>query len=320
MQLASSIRYGGLLVNASDCNYNDYKNLGLVCPNCHESVFLVQGHDRHYSKTSKTASVTAHFNHRKEKSAQAIAVCELRVKQISPAEIKRRENASRNQRLRLFNRHLWNLLRLCYKLNDFDESLNFLRKGFNLVADNDIQGKAIFQAFNELLTTIFINEVPRIHSECEYHLEKLIAKTQDERFVPIESLQSLLTTWRQMIDKKMHIAIYNEVVDCVAAKKHLPILQNLISLGLYNFVCITAICERDRLKTNERLTAYNSLHTQNVEINEATVYEVFSNLINVFHNHNSEAMEVIAAFVRDDILEVIAFTPWAEGFEKYAEL
>ncbi|KJH70266.1 hypothetical protein [Aliterella atlantica] len=318
MQYASSIKYGGLLIDACDCNHTAYQNLGLVCPSCHESVFLTAGHERYYNASNKKTKVVPHFSHRPDKDKKEVERCKLRIAQITTADIIKSENASRNQRLRLFNRHLWNLLRLCYKLNDFDESISFLRSGFNLVAQNDTQGQVISQAFNELLTTIFISEVPRIHKESECHLEKLLEKTQDERFVPTGSLQSLLATWRQTIDKKMHVAIYNEVVDCLVAKKHQPILQNLITLGLYNFVCVTAICERDRLAINERITAYNSLHSQNVEISEAVIYEVFSNLVDVFTSRNSKAMEAIAGFIRDDVLEAIAFTPWAEGFEKFS--
>lgn len=318
MQYASSIKYGGLLVAANDCDYEAYKNLGLVCPCCHESVFLTAGHERYYNASNKKTTVVSHFSHRPDKDKKEVERCKLRIAQITSADITKNENVSRNQRLKLFNRHLWSLLNLCYKLNNFDESSIFINKGFNLIAENNTQAQAIFRAFNDLLTTIFLGEVPRIHRESEHYLEELIEKSQNEQFVPTESLQSLLATWRQTIDKKMHVAIYNEVVDCLVQKKHLPILQSLITLSLYNFVCVTAICERDRLSINKRITAYNSLHSQNVQINESVIYEVFSNLVDVFASRNSKAMEAIAAFVRDDVLEIIAFTPWAEGFEKFS--
>jgi hypothetical protein len=41
MLLASSIRYGGILVEAPECDYNSFKHLGLLCPICKRSVFLV---------------------------------------------------------------------------------------------------------------------------------------------------------------------------------------------------------------------------------------------------------------------------------------
>lgn len=49
-------------------------------------------------------------------------------------------------------------------------------------------------------------------------------------------------------------------------------------------------------------------------MNEFVIHELFSNLVNVFRSHNKAAMEAITAFVRDDVLEDFAFTPWAEGF------
>jgi hypothetical protein len=44
--LASSIRFGGLLVEASDCDYTSFKHLGLLCPICKRSVFLVGAKQR----------------------------------------------------------------------------------------------------------------------------------------------------------------------------------------------------------------------------------------------------------------------------------
>ena len=133
MQYAASIKYGGLLVNASECDYEAFRNLGLTCPHCHESVFLVQGHERHYKKTSKTTEVASHFCHRPDKNQDAIALCELRVRQITSTEIGRRETKSKNQRLQLFNRHLWNILLTCYKLKHFEEKKQSLDSGFRSV-------------------------------------------------------------------------------------------------------------------------------------------------------------------------------------------
>jgi len=42
MLTASSIRYGEMLVDAAECDYTSFKHLGLLCPICKRSVFLVK--------------------------------------------------------------------------------------------------------------------------------------------------------------------------------------------------------------------------------------------------------------------------------------
>lgn len=319
MQLASSIRYGRLLVKATDCNYTDYKNLGLVCPNCHESVFLTKGHDRHY-KSSKTSVVAAHFNHRQDKSAQAIALCELRVKQISAAEIKRRENASRNQRLQLFNRHLWNILTMCYKLEDStQERQRLVEKGFVKVCPDERAATQIKKGYISLICKTLVDQSDRINSEADYFISSLRSKVTEEKLILHEHLKPLLSIWGQTIDRKMQVEIYKEVVAALVQKKHLPILEKLVEISLYNFVIVTALSVESNLKDEQRLQMFNSFFAGNIHVNEQTTIGVFQALVETYATQDKERMSAVYNFVRDDVLETIALTPWAEGFEKYAE-
>lgn len=54
---------------------------------------------------------------------------------------------------------------------------------------------------------------------------------------------------------------------------------------------------------------YNSFHFQGVQLQQSIVISVFQRLINVFLTANEEALEAVAYFVRDDIVEVVALTP-----------
>lgn len=319
MQLASSIRYGGLLVNASDCNYEDYKNLGLVCPNCHESVFLIQEHDRHY-KTKKTSVIAAHFNHRPDKSTQAIALCELRVKQISAAEIKRRENASRNQRLRLFNRHLWNILTMCYKLEHFAPQQQLVEQGFIKVCPDPQIALQIKKSYTSLLSQMLAKESDRLISQSEQFINDLRSKVTQEQVELHKNLKPILILWRQAIDSKMQVEIYKEVIAVLVQKKHLPILEKLIELSLYNLAVITALSVKSNTSDRDRLQMLNSFFASNLQLKNEAISEVFDDLATIYLSKNQEGMVAVYDFVRSDILETIALTPWVEGFEKYAEL
>lgn len=319
MQLASSIRYGGIFVKASECDYEAYRNLGLVCPNCHESVFLVQQHERHYSKANKVSSVSAHFNHRTDKSTDAIAICELRVKQITPAEIQRRESASRNQRLRLFNRHLWNLLKMCYKLeHSVAECQHAVSAGFTKICSDSRSGMQIKKAYTSLICKTLVNQSDRFISEADYFINKLRSKVTEEKLILHEHLKPLLSIWGQTIDKRMQVEIYKEVVAVLAQKKHLPILEKLVELSLYNFTIVTALSVESNLQDEQRLQMFNSFFAGNIQVNEEIVKGVYQALVETYVTKDRQRMQAVYDFIQDDVLEIIALTPWAEGFEKYS--
>ena len=84
MRYATAIRYGGQLVDASEVDYESYKNLGLLCPNCKEPVFL-QGASRQLTK-DKIVEVPAHFKHFAAKDFALIKQCEARVAKYDDQE------------------------------------------------------------------------------------------------------------------------------------------------------------------------------------------------------------------------------------------
>lgn len=97
MRLAASIRYGGQLIEAIDVDYDDYKRLGLICPECKSGVFLRQ----------KSERASAHFAHFKASDPALVQRCELRVSSYSQEELERKATQARNQRLKLLQRWFW---------------------------------------------------------------------------------------------------------------------------------------------------------------------------------------------------------------------
>ena len=318
MQYAASIKYGGLLVNASECDYEAFRNLGLTCPHCHESVFLVQGHERHYKKTSNTTEVASHFCHRPDKNQDAIALCELRSRQITSTEIQRRETKSKNQRLQLFNRHLWNILLTCYKLKHFEEKQQSLDSGFRSVCKSDPNATVVKNAYKDFLIGHIYSYSGSIISEADFFFSDLMKKISDDKLVLQEDLKAILTLWRQQIDAKMQVEIYKEAVTCLLQKKHLPILEKLIVASLSNLVTITALSVDLNLGDSDRLQIYNSFFTGEISLNKETELDVYPTLMDAILTQDSERLSAIYHFVRDDVLETIAFTPWAESFAKFS--
>ncbi len=318
MQLASSIRYGGLLVNAADCDHEAYRNLGLTCPHCHESVFLVQGHERYYQKTSKVIEIASHFCHRPDKNKEAIALCELRSRQITSAEIQKRETKSKNQRLQLFNRYLWSILSTCYKLKKFEQKQHSVNTGFNNICKSAEMKERVLKDYKSFFIGAISSYKDNIISEADFFITDLMKKVSNDKLVFQEELKGILVLWRQQIDAKMQVEIYREAVSCLLQRKHLPILEKLIIASLDNFVIVNVLSRGLDIKNKDALQIFNSFFTGDVEINQKTAMETYQVLVEAIIERDSKNLSAVYHFVRDDVLETIAFTPWAEGFEKFS--
>lgn len=109
MKSALTIKYGGALVDADDCNEESYLKLGLVCPCCYRPVFWVRQQER-MSKNLKQFIVNSHFSHPKAVSYEEAAACAERVSRISPKEKKQIEEKAKRQRLRLLEAWFWQIL------------------------------------------------------------------------------------------------------------------------------------------------------------------------------------------------------------------
>lgn len=107
MKYAASIRYGGQLVDAEDCDYEDYKKLQLLCPECKEPVFLQKGFLR--ILVNKESPIPAHFKHFPCVAVELAKSCESRIKQYDLKEIEKRKSQAKNQRLKLLQSDFWTL-------------------------------------------------------------------------------------------------------------------------------------------------------------------------------------------------------------------
>ena len=112
MDKCLSMYLGNILVYASDpgIDYNSYRDLGLICPFCHEPVFYRQGGVK--VKNGKQVIYQPAFVHFPSKDFKDFKECELRC--ISPewkGYLKVLTKDAKNQRLRLFNRRFWEMIR-----------------------------------------------------------------------------------------------------------------------------------------------------------------------------------------------------------------
>ena len=115
MRYAKSMYLGGELLKAEECDYASSRELGLICPICNEAVFLVAGSVRENilrNSKKKTQILPAHFNHYKMNDDNFSLSCDYRaLSNQQRLELKSNYTKSKKQRLEIFNRHLWDIIK-----------------------------------------------------------------------------------------------------------------------------------------------------------------------------------------------------------------
>lgn len=118
--------FGGEIINASDCNYTSTRELGIVCPFCSSAVFL-RSHSTREVK-GKTQLIRPYFAHYPTGNADDFD-CEKRSHTKQGKErIEQIKIQARNQRLKLYNAHLWDMVAESHSISY--QQLNKVRKVF----------------------------------------------------------------------------------------------------------------------------------------------------------------------------------------------
>lgn len=172
MKYAAAMKYGGELVDAIECDYNSFKQLVPLCPNCKEPVYLRASGDRVSSK-GKRYKVGAHWCHFKGISEEQVASCESRVNNYSEKDKQRISAKARGQRLKLLQRWFWNIaIRFandnygsdCDFLSVLSENLLKIGKGnFYFIQNNDLA----FHAYQSWFSKVFQE---RTYEESIWHV------------------------------------------------------------------------------------------------------------------------------------------------------
>jgi hypothetical protein len=123
---AKSMYFGGEIINASDCNYTSTRELGIVCPFCSSAVFL-RSHSTREVK-GKIQLVRPYFAHYPTGNGDEFD-CEKRSHTKQGKErIEQVKIQARNQRLKLYNAHLWDMIAESHEITH--QQLNKARSTF----------------------------------------------------------------------------------------------------------------------------------------------------------------------------------------------
>ncbi len=320
------MRYGGLLIDASECDYNSFKQLGLLCPICNRPVFLVQAAQReaHTRKNKdggsvavKESSVLAHFSHFPDVSKEQVEECELKTKQITQTQRTAIAVKAKGQRLKMLQSNLWKMLKTSFRLY-YAEGMETILEDLFLEASfmNAMRSKAYLDKLVETcaLSMMHPTNLKVVKESFEQGCKSWSALAESYPGDDNEFLYSGFKNWpNSVLDTKMHEAICLEVLDFLSTKMQRPIFNLLIKYSIYNYASATAYFLQKESKIEEVLALINTLDTSqfNYEKNKPFVIKVLRDLI----GGGKEELAAVFSYVRDDVLQAVYFTNWAEQFD-----
>ncbi|BDA74432.1 hypothetical protein CAL7716_085980 [Calothrix sp. PCC 7716] len=236
MKYASSLLYGGMLVDAEKADYKDYARLLLRCPFCGEAVFLVAGkhreeHARMAPKSKqivlvKASSVSPAFAHFPGIASQN---CELRSAKINSSFIARCKTKSRNQRLKVFQNSFGKLFE-----NNIDNGVSLLSI---YKKSNQFTPDKYFEDIEKDMRRDFMKRFLNKNNLAEF---KDFAKTLCE--AALENPDKALRlddnfedskAWLVSLELDLHLQIVDEVIDFLQTKTANLFIEKLFDKGFY---------------------------------------------------------------------------------------
>lgn len=225
MKFASSIRYGGQLVAAEECTYDDFLLLGLHCPECQEPVILRTAYQRQLS-SGKIVKLNAAFAHRKALDPAADNLCNLRVSRYGKAEIESRASSAKGQREKLLSMWFWEAF------GAYSPSFNMYK---NLLYKRSFPNSWLpkAKAFKEcvrvnkqqILKTakLLVEESPNVLDRATLLDTSDSIKGQENSFVKVAQRVSKLNL-------ELHLAICSEVLDFLSQPRSNELLLKVAKL------------------------------------------------------------------------------------------
>jgi hypothetical protein len=325
MKTASSIRYGGLLIDAEDCNYESFKHLGLLCPICKRSVFLVGASQREtHTRKNKDGSSTqvkecivpSHFNHHPDVDRSQVLDCELRSQQLSQTQRLAIAAKARNQRQKTMQRHFWAIVKTSIKLQEIDEVPATIEMLWQRASVRSLEAtKRLYQLLLESLRDQFVQPAQLDHTKATLNdgIGKWIADTENDERTPI-IYQPLLKIWRQKLDLKMQEMIVKEALDFVCQKMQSPILLKLIENAIYSWLIADSMSMIHGDNIDKRVEEFNKIAHNLGDLGSLSDAMVISarRLIGM----DKKEFEYIFYFIRDDVALTLTLIDWAGQFEK----
>jgi hypothetical protein len=231
MKYAKSMYRGGEIVEASLCDYNSAKTLGLICPFCSQAVFLRSG--SFYQRKGKEIVSPDSFAHYHSDDPLSLD-CELRAKRKDGLEyIERLRIESREQRLKLFNSRLIEVLTPSWQNN-----IKFIKQVTKIFGKKWIE-MTMIQCRQELSQNL------------AFYLDtiEMMQKDYCNKLKPVDNLSSQIWTAKEIseqnqfysfVDRQIHLTICQEVLEFLSTRTGGYAFIKILSLGLITASLTTA--------------------------------------------------------------------------------
>lgn len=237
MKYASALRFGGELIDAQECDHTDFEYLKPLCPECKEPVFLRQGSDR--TRNDKTFAVASYWCHFATKDPTLAQRCENRVKRYSIEEIARRQSQARNQRLKLFQRWFWEIVRKLPLSHNEGETLEGIVEPHWQLYDQSPPYRSHSDEVASLVKTALSLRPDRIETVLGQFLDGDFDYFNQKRGEPTPPhLNAYLENFRHSVDLRLQKQITSEAIGFLCSARGLQFLR------AFNFNAVIPLFDR----------------------------------------------------------------------------
>lgn len=316
MRYALSLKYACHLISAEEAEYEDHRNLGLLCPSCCQPVFLIKGRSVANEKLRKTKSgefkkfrsyqTESYFAHYGGTASKECQLYRTRGK-VSDSTITHSNNKSRQQRRKLFEEKIEQVLRLNPHL--YDE-----------------------QMLNSLWYRTFCRSHPQdaVNAHLHQQVRKLMSQSELVKTGAIRLLKSIdvkssnfahLNYLNSPLEIKLHKQTVIDVVDYLFSSNNYSTMSWLYRIAAIEAVIFQQFISYLQLKGGTRLPKHslNLLHARYLVINQGILALSKHNLchykqLDYYFNKNKNIFPAEDLLV--DILSgILAYTSWRTGFD-----
>ena len=297
VRYASSIKHGGMQVEASECDHSSYVKLGLCCPFCGNPVFLSKGRDFKGSKKRKAYKTAAYFCHFKGVNASE---CELRSTTEGKARYTESRAKAKQQRLSKFR----SAIALIWQLNPKCHNWEITRTTAYQVYCLDNPAKR-WKGFLQKKAAKLGNLRLKINQELSNCLGFLPDYLVDAYLDHLDYLRE------SELELKLHRQICYEVLNYLLSPGGKEDLLDLMTVLIFEMVFI-----EDLVYENRHLFEEDQSRTLGIQVLLRGVfglagYPRLNEIIKLKVNWEAVSEQ---GMIRN-LVEYLITTPWASGFE-----
>lgn len=229
MKFAKSMYLGGVLIGAEEADFNTCKELGVICPLCSEAVFLRSGSTRKQTlRNGKVIEqiIDPYFAHYKS-AALMPQDCDNRIlTKKGKQELQNFKIEARNQRLKLYNKHLWEMFKTANGLTRKEILRNKKLLGQRFLENLATQVREQWGGAAKLLYNCIVEKVDLMKQMSESDFSE--ARTYHPSLTR-EEYESQSNYFKYQCDHRMHLLICQELVTFLATKTSSHFWLNLIA-------------------------------------------------------------------------------------------